>query len=156
MDFHKYLRYCADTGHVYRTKYYRSINTEKPTGYVSKVDGYIRSGLFGKNYLNHRLAWYLTHGNWPIQIDHINGNRSDNRLVNLREVTSSGNRRNVRLLDNNQTGVTGVYYAADRDKYHVMICGKHIAHVEDFFEACCLRKSEEVKHNYHPNHGRII
>ena len=48
--------------------------------------GYVRIGVDGGKYTAHCLAWLYTHGVWPSdQIDHINGNRSDNRIANLRE-----------------------------------------------------------------------
>ena len=48
--------------------------------------GYVRIGIDGRKYTSHRLAWLYVHGVWPSdQIDHINRNRSDNRIANLRE-----------------------------------------------------------------------
>src|SRR5690606_29052356 len=59
--------------------------------------GYLRFSVDGKHYLAHRLAWLYVHGKWPSdQIDHINGDRSDNRIDNLRDVTHAENRRNTK------------------------------------------------------------
>jgi len=61
-----------------------------------------------KRYLQHRLVWLYVHGRWPKdQIDHINGNRSDNRLCNLREATCSQNLMNARAHSHNTSGLKG-------------------------------------------------
>ena len=58
-------------------------------------NGYLRVGIDGRVYMAHRLAWLHVHGEWPqADIDHINGIRSDNRIVNLRDVTRSVNLQN--------------------------------------------------------------
>jgi len=63
----------------------------------TQQDGYARVGIDGKRYLSHRLAWLYVNGCWPAGfIDHINGIRTDNRFENLREVSRSGNSRNMR------------------------------------------------------------
>lgn len=59
--------------------------------------GYIRIGIDGEDHLAHRLAFLYVHGRWPSEtIDHINGTRSDNRLSNLREASTSENMQNLR------------------------------------------------------------
>ncbi|WP_423176259.1 MULTISPECIES: HNH endonuclease [unclassified Stenotrophomonas maltophilia group] len=59
--------------------------------------GYLRIEVDGKSYFAHRLVWLLFHGSWPQgDIDHINGDPSDNRLANLRDVDKATNLRNQR------------------------------------------------------------
>ena len=71
--------------------------------------GYLRIGLFGKRYLAHRLAWFYIHGVWPThEIDHINRNRTDNRIANLRESTREENALNVGARLTNSSGIKGV------------------------------------------------
>ena len=81
----------------------------KIAGYLDK-DGYTELRICGKIVKAHRLIWFIVYGSWPAgEIDHINGIRSDNRVVNLRDVdrkTNSANR--VFPQKNNKIGVLGV------------------------------------------------
>lgn len=72
--------------------------------------GYFDISVDGKNYRAHRLAWLYVYGNFPIGvIDHINGIKSDNRLVNLRDVTNAKNLLSFRKVSSNNTsGFLGV------------------------------------------------
>ena len=84
-----------------------------PAGPISnRVDsyGYLRIQLDGLPCRAHRVCWMLTHGSWPVgDIDHINGDRTDNRLCNLRDVDESTNMQNQRKpARNNTTGFLGV------------------------------------------------
>jgi len=116
--------------------------------------GYKALRLNGKAYLAHRAAWFLHYGYWPKQIDHINGDRSDNRLENLRETTQGENCKNLKLSVRNKTGISGVTLDKTKGGYRVTL-GRHFArYSNDFFEACCLRKSAERAYKYHDNHGK--
>lgn len=73
--------------------------------------GYLRVAFDSKRYLAHRVAWLYVHGEWPTQdIDHINGERADNRIANLRDVPNLVNRQNIRKCraDNKGSGYLGV------------------------------------------------
>lgn len=75
------------------------------------VDGYIRLGIRHKRYLAHRLAWLYMYGVWPKnEIDHVNGDRSDNRICNLREATHIENTQNIGKRPNNKSGYIGVHW----------------------------------------------
>jgi HNH endonuclease len=72
--------------------------------------GYISLKLNGKYHKVHRLAWFMSYGVWPKgDIDHINGIRDDNRLCNLRDVTTRVNMQNQRkAMSVNKSGFLGV------------------------------------------------
>lgn len=75
---------------------------------ISNV-GYKRIWHKGRLYQQHRLAWLYVYGQWPKdKIDHINGNREDNRIFNLRECTMSQNAMNTGAHRDNTSGFKGV------------------------------------------------
>lgn len=119
---------------------------------------YVTIQIGGKSVLAHRLAFLYMTGKWPEHIDHIDGNGTNNKWENLREVSASENHKNRALNVRNKTGIPGVYWRESRQDYQVCISidGKPttLAATKDFFEACCIRKSAENKYGYHPNHGR--
>jgi len=121
--------------------------------------GYRRLGYKSKNYFIHRLVWAYVHGKFPPNdIDHIDGNPANNKIGNLRAVSHEENLKNSKLNKNNTSGVAGVYWDKKTSKWmaHIGISGKkvHLGCFDDFFEACCARKSAESKYGYYPNHGR--
>lgn len=83
----------------------------KPSG-GPNAEGYIKVAIDGDYYSAHRIAWLISYGEWieypAFEIDHINGDRSDNRLANLRKVTKGQNQRNAGGRVNNTSGVHGV------------------------------------------------
>ncbi|APU03070.1 putative HNH endonuclease [Pectobacterium phage PP47] len=95
-------------------------------GKIPNVDtkGYYVLWFQGKLQRAHRVAWFLTYGYWPEIIDHINRDRKDNRLVNLREATESENHCNVPKYSNNTSGHKGVFPHGDRWRVQVRKDGK--------------------------------
>lgn len=79
-------------------------------------DGAFHVVIAREHYKIHRLVWLWHYGNWPrYEIDHINGNRVDNRIENLRDVPHDVNLRNTKKRINNTSGYTGIsYYARDK------------------------------------------
>lgn len=112
---HEYLlsvfRYDPDSGLFMRkNSHYGSNGNMVSAGIFNKTSGYIVLTVFGRQYKAHRLAWFYVHGEWPQgEIDHINGDRSDNRIMNLRVATSLENKQNRGFDTRNTTGFMGVY-----------------------------------------------
>lgn len=91
-----------------------ALNSKKNTGYVcGLVDGVI--------YQAHRVAWKIVHGTEPEFIDHINGDKSDNRIENLRSVSHSHNMRNQRRKYRGRSGVVGVSQLAGSGNWQARI-----------------------------------
>jgi hypothetical protein len=94
--------YDAATGLFYRVGRYPA----RPSGRINSR-GYVTLKINGRTYFAHRLAWLYIYGEWPNAIiDHINRERDDNRLHNLRDVSSSQNNLN-RTIDTKGRGVSG-------------------------------------------------
>lgn len=90
-------------------------------GVINNV-GYRVICVDGKHYLAHRLAWFYVHGTWPPhEIDHINRDRADNRLINLRLATKSQNMVNGNLRSDNTTGHKNISWHKGSQKYRVVI-----------------------------------
>lgn len=84
--------------------------------------GYRRIMIDGQRYLAHRLAWLFVYGVWPSgQLDHVNRNRGDNRISNLREATNPQNQANSKHRINNTSGYRGVTFRKDRGHWRADI-----------------------------------
>lgn len=126
----KQLRYDADTGVLYRkpipetNRLDRMRNTrfaDKPITYQNST-GHIQLQINGHTYLAHRVIWLLVYGAWPTKdIDHVDGDRINNRLANLREATASQNACNIKVRSDNTSGYRGVYRSS--------VPGKWCAHI---------------------------
>ena len=103
------LDYNEETG-IFRWRYdMRRVPSNGVAGMVCH-DGYIRIGLNKRQYSAHRLAWFYVYGEWPEkEIDHINRDRADNRISNLRDVSRSENIANTPARAYSKTGIKGCH-----------------------------------------------
>lgn len=94
--------------------------------------GYLMVGILDKRYQVHRVIWFYMYGKWPDgDIDHINGIKTDNRIENLRDVTRSVNKQNIKRANlNNKYKLLGVFWHKASKKYlaKIMLNGnsKHL------------------------------
>ena len=107
----------------------------------------------------HRAAWAIFHGEWPGgQIDHINGDRSDNRLENLRDIPGRENQKNMKRPSRNTSGTVGVDWFPARNKWRARIrhdgVNIHLGLFSSKEDAIATRKAAASEYGYHPNHGR--
>lgn len=128
----------------------------KEAGYINP-NGYRVIMIDNKNYGASRLAWLFHYGEFSKkQIDHINHNRSDNRIENLREVTNQQNQMN-RTFTGNTTGFIGVYWDKNRKKYapKIKVNQKviNLGRYDSIEEAIAMRLCAESVYGFHINHG---
>lgn len=157
------LRYNSSTGKFFWRK--REGSPQFSARYAGKEaltslrHGYMFGEIFNKPVAAHRVAFTIYYGRHPSgEVDHINGDRSDNRISNLREVTRTINARNMKKSAANKSGVTGVsfYKATGKWQSRIMSDGKylHLGYFDRFDDAVSARKAAEQEIGYHPNHGR--
>ena len=156
------MHYDCETGFFTRTS---SHNPKLIIGDIAGTNpdnkhnaGYVRLKIDGDMFLAHRLAFLYVNGAFPDdQVDHINHDRSDNRFCNLRECFRSENQKNLKKRKDNKSGICGVHWSDIRRKWIAQMRSCNMSIVlgdhDDFFEACCARKSAEYKHGFHANHG---
>lgn len=128
----------------------------KPALASADKRGYLTGHLFSKPVKAHRIIWLLAHGEMPLEVDHINGITSDNRLANLRAVTHKINGRNLRLKKNNSTGACGVYqHKSGRWYARITIDGaaQHLGTFDTHDQAFAARQAANVLHGFHATHG---
>lgn len=112
------------------------------------ANGYRLVTVYGSRFYAHRLAFLYMLGRWPIgEVDHINGSPDDNRWENLREATHQQNGRNVKTPKDNTSGVKGVYWARERQKWAAQITVNrktiHLGRFKTIEEAKAARENRE-------------
>lgn len=162
------VTYCPDTGVMTRIKKIHP-KTQREYECSSPVKGknnrgYFWLNLFGRMYLVHRLAFLYMTGKHPEnEIDHVNGDRSDNRWGNLRECSSEENSRNQGVRKDSTSGVRGVTYntcktwrTTKRWTARISHKGQRIllGNFSSFDDAVAARKRAEIEYGYHENHAK--
>ena len=156
----KLFRYDRSTGVLYWGK--RTNPKQKPSleaGTLRKNDGYINVKVNGRIWAAHRIIMLMEFGFYGegYEVDHINHNRSDNRLINLRFVTVTNNRRNQSVSSKSTTGITGVYFNKKTNKFVAQIkVDKQVYYLgsyETIEEAAEARKEAGIRFKFNANHG---
>ena len=158
----EYLDYDPETGLVTNAQNRRGgrdrLGSEWGSRHKTGSKTYRSGKLCSAQYYAHRIAFLLHVGRWPAsQIDHINGNGTDNRWRNLREATPTEQSRNKRKSSNNTSGTTGVSWLTHYQKWraHIVIngTGRHLGFFDSKAEAIWARESANKEFNFHANHG---
>lgn len=114
------IEYNPETGKFYALYSHKDLPVGREVGCIDS--GYVRLSVAGKIYKGHRLAWFYTYGEWPSgDIDHVNGDKSDNRICNLRKASRGQNMMNIGLKKHNTSGYKGVSYYRKTGKWKAQI-----------------------------------
>lgn len=146
--------YDKDTG-IFKLKKSRNI-----VGSLDKSTGYIRIYVLNKQYYAHRLAWVYENGDNhnSFIIDHIDHNKQNNSIANLRISTYQENSKNRPLQRNNSSGFNGVRFCNNQKKFIVQIKVnskvKTIGRFLSLESAISARDEANDIFNFHKNHGK--
>lgn len=135
-------------GKLFRRNRCRGALFKREAGTPSKASGYRMIMVNRKQYPAHRIVWLYFHGRIPEhRIDHINGDKSDNRIENLRHVTAQRCRRNIGNPKNNKSGVKGVIWEKRVRKWSPRIAVNKkqstLGYYDSFDEAVLARLAAE-------------
>ena len=165
---HEYLTnaldYNPETGvFIWKNPVANNIKPGMLAGTLNK-NGYVCIILKRIQYLAHRLAWFYVYKQWPSieawQIDHIDGNRANNAIRNLRTTTNMKNAQNHCLYASNTSGATGIYFDTKAIKWRAFIKNNvydtkrkvnkllYLGTFDTFEEAVKARKEAEKKYGY--------
>lgn len=167
----KLLRYDPETGKLFwltriaggpiTEVYARRFNTRfagKEAFTAKTQTGYLQGHLLSSKHAAHCVIWVLVHGKWPVEVDHINGNRSDNRLANLREVDRLENCKNASIRKSRNGSTIGVRFSKGAWQANITCAGQryHLGRFKIHGDAVAARKRAEREFGFHPNHGRAF
>jgi HNH endonuclease len=147
-ELRKIFRYEPETGNFY---WLVQLANNSPVGRLAgslNKSNYIMIRIRSRAYYAHRLAWLYVTGEWPISnIDHCDGDPSNNRWKNLRQANQSQNRENARKSSINTTGIKGVHFCKFTGRYVAEIARnrKKIFHQRfDALEEAASARRKEV------------
>lgn len=127
-------------------------------GSKNKSTGYLNIFIDSKSYKAHRLIFLFHHGFLPKYLDHIDGNRMNNKIENLRECTAAQNQWNQKTSTRNTSGIKGVEWCEDKKLWRgvVTVAGNR-CHLGYFKNSELARKAvyefRELRHGEFANHG---
>lgn len=126
---------------------------------ASTSGGYVQIALRSKLYAAHRLAHLFMTGEWPEhEVDHVDGDRADNRWHKLRAATRQEQVLNMGMPTHNTSGVVGVLWNKQNGKWkaQVKVSNKvmNLGSFETKEEAIAAREAANERYGFHPNHGK--
>ena len=140
-DLKSKFKYDPETGVI--TRAVRLGNYAAGTACTGKfANGYVKVGCNGVQMLGHRLAWFLYYMEQPPEfIDHIDLDKANNRITNLRAATNSQNQMNIKVHKRSKTGIKGIMPVRGGKSYRAEVCvdgvryqkqSKYIAELENW------------------------
>lgn len=152
------LDYDPETG-IFTWKVDKSLRAKKGSVAGCNIEGYISIGIDGKNYRASILAWLYTYKKYPEhKITHIDKNRKNNKIKNLRGKTKQGYIKKPKLKKDNKSGVNGIFFEERRNKWvaQIMVKRKNI-YLGSFDknnkdEAVKARYNAEIEYGYLDNY----
>lgn len=154
-EVRRLLDYDLNTGHfTWKVKTSNRVKVGDIAG-VKGTNGYVFLSINNHKLYAHRVVWFYVYGEWPKEfIDHVNGIRDDNRLVNLRLASASQNASNGVLRSTNKSGFRGVSWSKEKKKWVSRIVKNRKQHVLGYFE-----RKEDAHYAYveaaRPLHGQF-
>jgi hypothetical protein len=155
-DLRAALRYDADTGRFFWFHRRGNVPAGTETGLCNNGKGYRVIGWCNRIHVAHRMAWAIYYGEWPAQdIDHINGDRADNRICNLRLATRGENMQNAKTPVHNSSGHRGVHWHAGAKKWRAVIwkdkSPHHLGFFDDITDAAEAYRAAKLRlHSFNP------
>ena len=154
----KLFRYDKETGDLIRKV---TVRKGSETGQIVGTDdgqGYLKTSIKGDKYFNHRIIFFMHHGFLPPCLDHIDTNKRNNRIENLRAATVTQNNHNQGRRKTNTSGVKGVRWKETHNMWSASVTlngkRKHVGHFRTVPEAeVAVRKAREQLHGEFVNHG---
>ena len=127
--------------------------------FTANSDGYRIGAIFDRLQKSHRIIWAMTRGEWPRnQIDHIDGDRGNNRIENLRDVTNQENAQNITIPSDNTSGTIGVTWCKKNGSWKAQIGVNqrliNLGYFDAKADAINARKLAEREYGFHKHHGR--
>ena len=121
---------------------------------------YVAVKINNSAYKLHRIIFYMHYGYCPETIDHINGNKHDNRIENLRAASQAENKRNKAIDCRNKSGIKGVYWAKHANKWIAKIRlngkSKHLGCFDNLYLAQeFMELARDMVHGQFANHGQF-
>lgn len=132
-----------------------SVNIGDEAGSLNKA-GYYIIGIDSISYRTHRIIWKMFTGKDPFEIDHINHDKTDNRIENLREVSHKENGKNQSKQKNNTSGYCNIRIRKDNVKKKYQVIFRNANYSKSFLtleEAIQNRNEKYIEFGFHENHG---
>ena len=129
----EYYKYCEHVGE------FRHLDTGELQD--ARIEGYRVIHLWGRPFMQHRLIWLIHNLNWPEGVlDHLDRNKLNNIITNLRDTDYAGNNLNISIKSNNTSKATGVTYHKQNNKWVVKLRGKYYGSFSEFQDAVQCRE----------------